>query len=67
MGKKSRWETRQVQCPEEERVAKLLLEWRDENGIAILKSISCDNPRLQDLDLWDCRWTCWDNIIEEND
>lgn len=58
-----RWERRQVQCPEEDRVSSLLLTWSEEDQRAVLCSVSCDNPRLRDLDNWECRWSCWEQIV----
>ncbi len=65
MSRKLRWETRRVKCPEVGREAHLFIEWRQEKGKILLNSISCDNPRLRDLDNWDCRWSCWDGIARE--
>ena len=62
MAGKSRWEKRKVKCSETKREANLLIEWRKEKGKEIPNSISCDNPRLSDLDNWDCRWTCMEEI-----
>jgi hypothetical protein len=65
MEKESSWETRQMKCPEEGRMANLLIEWRDEEGKTVLKSLGCDNPRLRDLDNWECQWSCWEKIAGE--
>lgn len=59
---KTRWEEKQVRCPEGKHTANLLIEWSQEGGQPVLKGISCDNPRLSDLDNWDCRWSCWEKI-----
>lgn len=65
MVKKSSRETRQVKCPEEDRMASLLLEWHDEKGKQVLNSVVCDNPRLRDLDNWECEWSCWEKVAAE--
>ena len=63
MPKNPRWETHTMTCPEDpDRTASLLVEWDDEQDEPILKSISCDNPRLADIDNWDCKWSCWEKI-----
>jgi hypothetical protein len=71
MADKIRRECRQIRCPEEDRTADLMIEWREENGKEVLNSVHCDNPRLADLDNWDCRWTCMETLkelgIEEED
>jgi len=61
MGARTRWENRHFHCPEENREANLLLEYSVTDDEKTLRSISCDNPKLRDLDYWDwdCRWTCW--------
>jgi len=67
MSKKLHWESRRVQCPEVGRKANLFIEWKQEHGKSTLSSISCDNPRLSDLDNWDCRWSCWEEIERETE
>jgi hypothetical protein len=67
MARTTRWETRRVQCPEGKREAELFIEWGEERGTAVVKSVSCDNPRLADLDNWDCHWSCWEKITSEID
>ena len=62
MAKKTGWEQRKIKCPEEKREADLLIEWRREKGKKVINSISCDNPRLSDLDNWDCQWSCWEAL-----
>ena len=64
---KIRWETREVQCPEGEHTASLLIAWHDDDGEPRIKNISCDNPRLADFDNWDCKWTCWEKISRRNE
>ncbi|MFC2173076.1 hypothetical protein ACFLU6_10660 [Acidobacteriota bacterium] len=65
MAKKSRWEKHQIQCQEENRLANLLIEWCEENGGEVLNSVSCDNPKLAGLDNWECKWSCWKQILED--
>jgi hypothetical protein len=60
-----RWETRQFRCPEQEMVANLLIQWRETEGKPALNGVSCDNPRLKDLDNWECGWACWQQIASE--
>jgi len=62
MKHKTRWETRKIQCPEEKRNAKLFIEWHLSDGTEKVNSVRCDNPKLADLDNWDCCWTCWEKI-----
>jgi hypothetical protein len=59
---KSSWEKCRVTCPEEKIDTELLLEWREEGGKKVLKSISCKNPKLMDLKPEDCQWPCWEAI-----
>ena len=65
MAPKFRWETRRVECPEEGRTAELLIEWREENGQAVVHSVTCDNPKLAGLDNWDCCWSCWKKLDQD--
>jgi len=65
MNQKSRWVTKKIKCPEVKRDAELLVELQEENGEDVVKSINCDNPRLADLDNWDCQWSCWDKVDEK--
>jgi hypothetical protein len=60
-----RWETREFDCPEGEGVAHVLIEWAEKDGRPVVKGISCDNPRLSDLDNWDCKWSCWKKIEKD--
>ena len=62
MTEKSRLETRKFHCVESEREANLSIEWIECGGKERIQSVSCDNPKLADLDNWDCRWTCWREI-----
>jgi hypothetical protein len=68
---KIRRESRKFRCPDEDRIAELMIEWRQEDGKEVIASVHCDNPRLRDLDNWDCRWTCLDALekagIKEED
>jgi hypothetical protein len=59
-----RREIRKFRCREEDRIAELTIQWRREGGKEIIDSVHCDNPRLRDLDNWDCRWTCMDALEE---
>jgi hypothetical protein len=60
-----RWETRQVTCPEEGCPATLLVQWHDTETVSLLNGIHCDHPRLRDLDNWECRWSCWQEIADQ--
>ena len=62
MADKSRRVIRQMECPEGRGKATLLAEWRVEKGKKILRSISCNNPRLMDYSGEDCQWLCWDKV-----
>jgi hypothetical protein len=62
MESKTRRESRKFRCPDENRVADLMIEWRRKEGKEVVESVHCDNPRLRDLDNWDCRWTCLDAL-----
>ena len=64
MADESKRMIRKIECPEEKREARLLIEWRKVEGKDVLNSISCDNPLLAGLDNWDCKWSCWDKIRE---
>lgn len=65
MAKKTSWERRKVSCPEEKRMARLFLEWHEDEGKVVLNSIVCDNPKLRDLDNSECQWSCWEKISGE--
>ena len=60
-----KWEFIEFDCPEEDRLASLLLEWRKENGKMALTGIYCDNPKFGDLNNWDCDWSCWKSLFDE--
>jgi hypothetical protein len=62
MGGKTLREERTFECQDEKRIAKLLIEWQEKDGTRVLKSVSCDHPRLSDIDNWDCHWTCWEAV-----
>jgi len=62
MKQTSKWNVRQMKCPEGKGKAELLLERRVEKGRKVLRSISCDNPRLADYSGVDCRWCCLEKI-----
>ncbi len=65
MGGKSRWISRQMQCPEGKGVSSLLLEWQNERGRKVLNSISCDNPKLMAYSGEDCQWHCLEKIAPQ--
>ncbi len=58
----STWKIFEMECPEKQRTAKLLLEWVPIEGELLLNSIHCDHPRLRDTDNWDCDWSCLEGI-----
>lgn len=60
-------ENRKIQCPEEDRTADLTIEWQEIDGRRMIRSVCCDNPKLRDLDNWDCRWTCWEAMKDLDD
>jgi len=60
-------EERTFECQDEKRTAKLLIEWQEEDGKKVLRSVSCDHPRLKDIDNWDCHWTCWEKVQKSTD
>ena len=62
MDEKSKWAIRQMRCPEENREAELLLEWKVQKGKKVLHSISCSHPRLADYSGMDCAWLCLKKI-----
>jgi hypothetical protein len=59
------WKTFEMECPEEQRMAKLLLKWSSMEGIFLLNSIRCDHPRLRETDNWDCSWSDLERISSE--
>ncbi|NIO10731.1 MAG: hypothetical protein GTO40_23115 [Deltaproteobacteria bacterium] len=67
MAEKSRWVTRQIECPEERGKSELLVELRNESGKEVVNAISCDNPYLQDIDGGDCEWSCWQEVSKEKE
>ena len=54
-----------MECPEEQRRAKLLLERISMEGKSFINSVHCDNPRLRETDNWDCNWSCLEKISPE--
>lgn len=58
----SRWEVRQIECPEGDRVSRLLLEWGESRTGVLLQGVQCDCARLKDLDNWQCAGLCWEQI-----
>ncbi len=61
----SKWKTFEMECPEEQRTAKLFLEFIPLEGELRVNSIHCDHPRLKETDNWDCSWSCLDRISPE--
>jgi hypothetical protein len=55
----SRWEKRDITCPEGKGEGHLLVEWKQKRGKPVIESISCDNASLKDLSGTDCKWSCW--------
>jgi hypothetical protein len=55
----SRWEQRDITCPEGKGEGHLLVEWKERRGKQVIESISCDNASLKDLSGTDCKWSCW--------
>ena len=63
MSRETSWQMLDMTCPEEGCPgARLLLEWKETQGKLTLSGVSCDNPRLKDLDNWECRWSCWEEV-----
>jgi len=62
MAEKSKWVLRSMKCPEENRKAELLLEWKVQKGKKVLHSISCDHPQLLNYSGVDCQWLCLKRI-----
>jgi hypothetical protein len=58
----SKWNVRQMECPEGKGLAELLLEWKVEKGKKILCSVSCDSPQLTDYSGVECRWCCLEKL-----
>jgi hypothetical protein len=61
-----KWTRRQVPCKEAKGKSNLLIEWQEKDGKEIVHSIICDNPQLGDFHIWECGWSCWEKISEEN-
>ncbi len=64
MGENTLREERTINCLAEKRTAKLLIEWQEKDGTRVIRSMSCDNPKLKDLNNWDCHWSCWEAVQE---
>ena len=64
MSEKSKWMKSKIKCDETQREANLLIEVCKEKGKEVVKSVSCDNPRLADLNNWDCKWSCWNKALK---
>jgi hypothetical protein len=52
----------EMDCAEEGRRARLMVEWVEVNGERRLKGVQCDNPRFEDLANWQCEWSCWEKV-----
>ena len=65
MSEKKTVETIELECSEEQRTARLMIEWTEEDGTRKLTGVQCDNPRLQTLDNWQCEWSCWEKVKRE--
>ncbi len=55
-------ETLEIDCAEEGRRARLLVEWSSSGEDRELVSVQCDNPKLASLEPWDCHWSCWKKV-----
>jgi hypothetical protein len=55
-------ETMEIHCEEEERTARLMVEWEERDGRRTLVGVECDNPRFADLEPWECHWSCWEKV-----
>jgi hypothetical protein len=62
MKQESKWNVRQMKCPEGRGKAELLLEWQVEKGRKTLCSLSCNSPQLAHYSGIDCRWGCMEKI-----
>ena len=62
MAERSKWGTRQMECPEKRGKAELFVEWRVEKGKKFLHSVSCDNLQLRDYSGMNCGWLCLEKI-----
>jgi hypothetical protein len=62
VNKPIRYESRTIRCPEVDRTARLFIAWRVDESGATLRGVQCDNPRLSDLDNWNCGWSCLEGI-----
>jgi hypothetical protein len=62
MKQASKWNIRQMKCPEGRGRAELLLEWKVEKGRKVLHSISCDNLQLAHYSGVGCQWFCLEKV-----
>ncbi|MFZ7124831.1 MAG: hypothetical protein ACOWWM_01605 [Desulfobacterales bacterium] len=60
-----KWIAYRVDCPEHQRKAELLAEWRETEGKLRLTGVSCGLPELRDLSGCDCGWSCWERIYRD--
>ncbi len=65
MARFARWQVRKLTCPEAQGEVSLLLEWQGTVKRPVLAGVCCDNPRLRDLDNWECDWRCWERLATE--
>jgi hypothetical protein len=65
MSAEYRWQTLEVNCPEEGCTATLLVQWDVSGAEPVLNGVHCDHPRLKDLDNWSCDWSCWQAVQEQ--
>ncbi len=56
------WKTIEMECPEAQRMSRLLLGLVSIDGGLVLNSIHCDHPRLRETENWDCNWSCVERI-----
>jgi hypothetical protein len=62
MNESKTWRKCKIKCPENFGDTELFAEWCIEKEGQVLKSLSCNNPKLRDLSWQDCNWSCWDEI-----
>lgn len=66
MSQRTVFETLEMDCAEEGRTARLLVQWTECDGERKLHSVQCDNPKFAHLEEWDCHWSCWNRVAERS-
>lgn len=65
MGDETTTEVVEHVCAKHGRTARLVVQWKKEDGEKRLVGVECDNPKFAGLDHFECDWSCWEEIEQE--